>query len=107
MVQSAAGAGWCPVNASAFNVQSTINVKTDLVPLEAPTALAQVLDPRVTPTAFTDTNGARQVGFIAEEMVEVVPEVVSLDDTGRAAGHSLRSPTSRSCGARCVTWRTV
>lgn len=70
------------VYASAFSVQSTRKSKTDLVPLVAPNALAQVLDERVTPLAYTHLNGDRHLGFVAEDMQDVVPEAVKPDYQG-------------------------
>jgi len=81
-VESQAG-GFTSINASAFNVQSTLRTKKDLVYLEPSVALDKVLDPRVQPIMYTYIhNDSRSLGFGAEDMVKVVPEVVSLDDEG-------------------------
>jgi hypothetical protein len=84
--QSPAGA-YVPIYASAFSVQSTRKSKQDLVPLNQRAALAQVLDERVAPLTFRyTTDPTRHVGFVAEDMLRVVPEVVTLDDMGDPQG---------------------
>ncbi|HEY1295479.1 MAG TPA: hypothetical protein VGJ60_20565 [Chloroflexota bacterium] len=83
-VQNAAAA-YVPINASAFTVNSTLKNKRDLSPLSQPASLAAVLDERVTPLAYTYLDDARYLGFGAEAMREVIPEVVSLDEQGDPA----------------------
>jgi hypothetical protein len=80
------GGAYTSVFAAAFTVSSTIRNKTGLVPLEPAASLSQVLDERVTPLAYTYVDDSRHLGFAAESMVQVVPEVVSLDDQGDPLG---------------------
>jgi hypothetical protein len=81
--QHQGGASWQPLNASAYNVVSTRKDKRDLVPLDQGVALATVMDERVAPVGFRyEWEDERRVGFVAEDMVRVVPEAVALDDNG-------------------------
>jgi hypothetical protein len=85
-VQSPAGA-YVPIYASVFSVQSTRKSKQDLVLLNQRAALAQVLDERVAPLTFRyTTDPTRHLGFVAEDMLRVVPEAVTLDDMGDPQG---------------------
>jgi hypothetical protein len=86
-VQAQGGGTWKPINASAFTVNSTVKSKSKLVPLAASDALAKVVDERVTPISF-DLNGnpGRHLGFTAEDMQHVVPEVGTRDRVGELEG---------------------
>lgn len=70
--------GFSPLQGAAFNVVSARRYKDNIVPLDG--CLARVLDPRVTPVSFMlkSEPDEVQIGFIAEDMVQVVPEVVGL-----------------------------
>ena len=81
-VQGSGGSGFRQISASAFNVNSTLRNKRNLSPLSQPASLAAVLDERVTPLAYTYLDDARYIGFTAEDMRQVVPEVVKLGDQG-------------------------
>lgn len=99
--QASNNTAWGTLNAAAYTVVSQRKSKRDLVVLDQSAALEQVLDTRATPIAFsylqTDT---RHLGFVAEDMVQVVPEVVALDDDG--------DPCSINLGALVpVLWSAV
>jgi hypothetical protein len=74
--------GYHPINASAFNVNSTRKAKDNIAPLSD--CLARVLDPRVEPVTFVLKNDsqAQRVGFIAEDMAQVCPEVMGKNIEG-------------------------
>jgi len=67
--------------AVAFNPTSARRFKTDFAPLGDPLGL--VLDDRVHAVSYTDLSlGTRKVGFVAEDWLEVLPEVVDRDQVG-------------------------
>jgi hypothetical protein len=85
--QASVNGGWGTCHAAAFTVESTIKSKHDLQPFNQQTALAQVLDERATPLAFSyNATPGRHLGFVAEDMAQVVPEVVTRDETGDPQG---------------------
>jgi hypothetical protein len=73
---SAAGRG----RANSWTTYSDGRYKTDIESIDS--ALDKVMALKgVTYTSTTEVNGARQVGFIAQEVEKVVPEVVSVSKT--------------------------
>ena len=86
-VQTTGGGAWRPINASAFNITSSKQFKENLVPLDQATMLAQVMDPQVQPISYTlIDSGDKSIGFIAEDMINVVPESVTLNEEGAPQG---------------------
>mgnify|MGYP003673257676 CR=1 FL=1 len=62
-----------------FNTTSDIRLKQDIEPLVATDKLMQM-----NPVSYAwkeDPNGPRSIGFIAQEMADVMPEAVSVDDS--------------------------
>ncbi len=78
--------GFSPCQASAFNVVSTRRLKDDVAPLTD--CLARVTDPRVEPVSFVLKNDlqTQRVGFIAEDMALVCPEVIGTGVDGEPNG---------------------
>jgi hypothetical protein len=76
------GGAPAPVSASAFNVISDARLKEGIEP--SPQGLPEVL--RLNPVSFRRISGQeREVGFIAQDMQEVLPQAVtSLDPNGEA-----------------------
>ena len=70
-----------PVYASAFSVQSARKVKDNIHVLADPLSLVQ--DDRLHAVRYIsrDTNKT-SVGFVADDWLPVLPEVVTLDDIG-------------------------
>ena len=83
--ESQAG-GYAPLNGASFNVGSARKLKDGIAPLGG--CLERVLDPRVEPVSFMLKNapGVQRVGFIAEDMAQVCPEVVGTDIEGEPTG---------------------
>lgn len=74
-------AGWAPIYASAFNVQSTRKVKDNIAHLVDPLRL--VLDDRLHGVSYTEKEtGRARVGFVADDFAELLPEVIENDDQG-------------------------
>jgi hypothetical protein len=72
-----------PIAASAFNVNSSREVKEDVRPADY--GLGEVLKLNAVKFRYkADRNGPGQIGLVAEEVKAVVPEVVSdMDDAGK------------------------
>lgn len=69
------------VNASAFNTNSTRRAKREI--RESPYGLAEVR--QLSPVRFkykADPTDSDEIGLIAEEVVNVLPEVVAVDEAG-------------------------
>jgi len=64
---------------TTYNTTSDIRLKQDIEPLEATDKLMAM-----NPVSYAwkeDPNGPRSMGFIAQEMKEIVPDAVSVDDS--------------------------
>jgi hypothetical protein len=73
--------GFAACTASAFTPSSARRLKADIQILVDP--LATVLDPRVHGVSYTEiASGEHKVGFVADDWLGVLPEVVELDDIG-------------------------
>jgi hypothetical protein len=78
-------AGWATCYAAAFTPQSARKFKTDIRVLED--ALSIVLDERVHGVRYTERGTDEHlVGFIADDWLGVLPEVVALDNDGDVFG---------------------
>jgi len=72
---------YMPVYASVFSVQSARKAKTDIQLLSDPLSL--VTDPRVHAVRYTERDtGKASLGFVADDWLPVLPEVVALDELG-------------------------
>jgi hypothetical protein len=70
-----------PCQATAFNVVSARKFKADIATLSDPLSL--VMDERVHGVSYTERDtGKRKVGFVADDFLPVLPEVVALDPDG-------------------------
>lgn len=75
------GGGFSPCQASAFNPVSARRFKADIVTLDDP--LDMVLDERVHAVRYTNIwTDEPSLGFVAEDWLGVLPEVVDLNDDG-------------------------
>lgn len=72
--------GYAPVEASAFNIGSSIRYKKNILDLEKSEA-EKILNIRTVTFDYVDErpNGQDQKGVIAEEVYNIIPSVVSLD----------------------------
>jgi hypothetical protein len=83
-IQNAQG-GYVAVYASAFSVQSARRTKTDIRVIDDP--LAIVRRDELHGVWYTERDTGRpRVGFIADDWLPFVPEVVELDATGEVMG---------------------
>jgi hypothetical protein len=64
---------------------SSIKVKENIEPIPYGSETIKKLNP-ITYTRKDEDNGNKYIGFIAEEMIEVIPEVVGLDKNGSPKG---------------------
>lgn len=93
-------AGYTVIYASAFSVQSSQRFKEAIEPLDPAECLAQVMDARSDPVIFTVTDSQRRdIGFIAEDLARVVPQVVDYDDEGQTLGVHYGALTATLWGA--------
>jgi hypothetical protein len=77
--------GLGPIQASAINTGSSLRFKQDI--RETRYGLSELL--KLQPKSYAyikDPTHARQIGFIAEEMIKVIPEIVHLDVEGKPDG---------------------
>lgn len=87
LLQTTGGGAWRPITASAFTVGSSKIYKENLNVLDQATMLAQVLDPQVQSISYTLIgSGDESIGFLAEDMINVVPESVMLNAEGAPLG---------------------
>jgi len=87
VIQTTGGGAFRPVTASAFTVGSSKVYKENLNVLDQATMLAQVMDPQVQPISYSLIgSGDESIGFLAEDMINVVPEAVSLNEEGAPQG---------------------
>ena len=71
------------------------------MPLDQATMLAQVMDPQVQAVSYTlIDSGDKSIGFIAEDMINVVPESVTLNEEGAPQGTNLQRAGADSVGCR-------
>jgi hypothetical protein len=80
--QGPSGAGFKPIAASAFNVNSTRAIKDNLQPIDNP--LSVILHPELHGMTYNDNtkDNVRRVGFVVEDWHPIIPEIVALDENG-------------------------
>jgi len=76
--------GYAPTYAASFNIGSARRFKTDIEPLADPLSL--VTDDTLHAVSYTDIQQRkRSLGFVAEDWLERLPEVVARDQEGQVA----------------------
>jgi hypothetical protein len=81
------GGGWAGVQAAAFMVQSSPRAfKTDIAPI-GERALQLIGEPSLRGVRFNFRDGgAPNIGFVADDWLAHVPEIVNVDAQGQVAG---------------------
>jgi hypothetical protein len=69
--------------ADAWTIRSSARFKTNVAPIDAALAKTQLL--RGVTFDYKD-SGKHSIGFIAEEVAEIIPEAVERDENGQAVG---------------------
>lgn len=78
--RNADNTAWVPIRASAFNVSSSAATKANVRDVGPVLEAIDCLRP-----VFFERDGKTQLGLLAEQVADLVPELVEVDDTGHPA----------------------